>query len=111
MTSANAAPFGADPWGIEIGELCGLRDGAPVGDKCYGFIAGVVEALIGTEVARQPQDPKRLCGLPGDVRAIVAKIRPELRTTKFQICAGYCTAESYAAAAIYDAYPCQKVVH
>ena len=110
-TSANATPFGADPWGIEIGELCSLPDGAPIGDKCYGFIAGVVESLVGKEVARRPQDPRRLCGLPRDIRAIVTKIRPELRTSKFQICAGYCTTESYVASAIYDAYPCQKAIH
>jgi hypothetical protein len=95
-----------DPWGIELTDFCDLRDGAPISDKCYGFVAATVEATRDRDVTRRPDEKQRLC-IPRrtDIAEMIAKIRPRLRM-HFGLCAGLCTSEGYVASELYRAYPC-----
>jgi hypothetical protein len=98
-----------DPWGIELTDFCDLRDGAPISDMCYGFVAGVLEVMLAEELTRAPNEERRLCLLRVDVKVVIAKIRPGLR--KYGVCAGFCTSQSYVATEIYRAYPCRSSEH
>jgi hypothetical protein len=105
LPAASAAAdekFRIDPWGIELTDFCDFRDGAPISDKCYGFVAGVAESMLGEQVGG-PQ--LRFCPKHFDVPKMIAKIRPGLRE-HYGFCAGFCTSESYVATELYRAYPC-----
>ena len=42
-----------DPFGVEpLNAICNMREGAPISDKCYGFVAGVTDAFGFALVAR-----------------------------------------------------------
>ena len=106
-----------DPWGIELTDFCDLRDGAPISEKCEGFVAGVVETTLAEDyinMGRRPDgkgwgppfNPRRLCLKRIDIKAIIQGIRPYLRT--HFACAGFCTSASYVESALYATYPCKS---
>ena len=108
LASTSAAPDAnrVDPWGVELSDFCDFRDGAPISDKCYGFVAGTAEELLGEDLfPERANAQRRFCPKRFDVPEMIAKIRPGLREN-YGFCAGFCTSGSYVATELYRAYPC-----
>jgi hypothetical protein len=91
--------------GINFDEICDLHPGAPVGDKCYGFIGAVVEIVM-AERAVGPQfrhGPNSCIPKGRTISQIFEKIRPLL---KVRVCGGFCTQTGYVKSSLQEAYPC-----
>ena len=115
--TANAAATGApsqskfDPdvfgIGINFDEICDLHSGAPIGDKCYGFIGAVIE-IVKSDSLTAPQfrtGPKACIPRGQNIPQIFEKIRPSLRA-RVGICLGFCTQTGYVISSLNEAYPC-----
>lgn len=93
--------------GINFDEICDLHSGAPIADKCYGFIGAVVE-IAKTQSAMEPpfrSGPKTCIPKGPTIAEIFEKIRPSLRV---RVCAGFCTQTGYVISALHEAYPCKN---
>jgi hypothetical protein len=96
-------PFGI---GIDFTEICDLHAGAPISDKCYGYLGAVIE-IVKTDSVMPSRFRTRLktCIPRGqNIAQIFEKIRPSLRV---RVCGGFCTSTGYVMESLYEAYPCK----
>lgn len=92
--------------GIDLDEICDLHSGAPISDKCYGFVGAIVE-IVKIDSIQPPQfrrGPKACIPKGANITQIFEKIRPLLRT---RVCAGFCTQTSYVISSLHEAYTCK----
>ncbi len=100
--TANAA-FGMS----RLRDYCDINRGAPISERCIGFVAGVVELIEVEQIYPHPTLPD-IC-MPGGLTTeqIILKTRPWLRK-RGETCNGRCTASSFIEAALIATYPCKK---
>jgi hypothetical protein len=105
---------GLDPYnhGADFTTFCDFTEGAPISDKCYGFVAATVEIAMNERVLKYSQDKNqsrwRAC-VPVDltVPQIFEQIRPNLRKN-LGTCGGFCTSTFYIINALNETYPCRN---
>ena len=100
-----AAPRTA-PASIELDQICDLRTGAPMSDKCLGFVGAVVEIVKIENVMKNRSYLAGAC-VPTElsVPQVFDKIRPSLR---HWVCGGFCPASWNVARSLNEVYPCPK---
>jgi hypothetical protein len=95
--------------GLDFRKFCSLQDDAPIGDKCWAFLAAVIEIEKGY-VSLDPQVAKRLnhaCLPPRmSIQQIFATIRPQLRRIMGS-CVGLCDSTSYVMSSLAGTFPCE----
>jgi hypothetical protein len=101
-SSAEGWAKGAGRW--DIFRICDLREGAPIGERCYGYVAATVEAVY-LDAFEHASERRRACIPPDEsIEQIIARIRPRLR--EMGLCYGACTSQSFLRMSLYQAYPC-----
>lgn len=92
--------------GRDLFRICDLRDGAPIGERCYGYVAATVEA-VSLDAFQHPSERRHACIPPDEsIEQIITRIRPVLRGPDYGLCYGACTSQSYLRISLYEAYPC-----
>ena len=97
--------------GLDFREFCDLEDGAPISNKCMGFLAAVIEIEKGY-VSLDPALASRLnraCIPPGvSIHQIFAVIRPQLRRMiESGTCIGLCDSTGYVMSSLAGNFPCR----
>jgi hypothetical protein len=95
--------------GLDLSAMCDLTPGAPVSDRCYGFLGAIVEMALSSEGLREQGFDEtsflfvRTC-IPADLKLdeIIEAIRSHFVAT----CTGLCTETGYVLSALESAYPC-----
>ena len=96
-------PASTDPLGVEwIDKICDMREGAPISDKCYGFVAGVMESMDANNAG---EGHDTFCPKDAKISDFVSAVRKDI-IKNGNACFGMCTSETWVSSALYRAYPC-----
>jgi hypothetical protein len=108
-----AEPAKRDPFHRETEENCDLRDGAPISERCKGFVSGIARMIAIEAVRRSPYERARRMCLPPDIgiEGVIARIRPQLRHAMSLNCTGLCTFAVDVEYSLYVTFPCQPAPH
>ena len=99
----SSASFGMS----QLKDFCEIARGAPISERCYGFVAAIVE--LSQDQHTMPNPGPGLGGvcIPYDLTTeqIIRKLRPWLRK-RGDTCYGHCDATSYIEEALIATFAC-----
>jgi hypothetical protein len=102
--------------GLNFREICDLTPGAPVSDRCYGFMGAVIEMALSSQGLREQGFDEtsflfvRTCVPPGVMlEEIIEVIRVQIDThPMLSQCTALCSETGYVLSALESAYPCPE---
>lgn len=97
--------------GLDLPAICDMAPGAPVSDRCYGFLGAIIEMALSSQGLREQGFDEasflfvRTC-IPPDLK--LEQIIEAIRSHMAPACTGLCTETGYVLSALELAYPCPE---
>jgi hypothetical protein len=89
----------------KLSDFCEIQNGAPISEKCIGFVSAIVEIRRDEGFVQHPYDMNVCIPLNISTKTLIRQIRPWLRR-RGDVCVGHCDATSYVSTALNATYPC-----